>query len=551
VPALHAPDVGDGWDVVIMNPPYVGAKEVTQRLQRWRVDDLRLHYGDVKDLMIHFAGRALELARPGGVVSMIFNDSVFTSTDAQELRRRWFSETSVLTVARTKCFEGKAVNGGVVVTRNAKQVDRPLRWVEGYRKDVADLAESSDPLAFAGERGRMQPAGTIELWSAPGVDYRRLPHRPLFRPSAEALALIDRFEACTGWHDTWSTWDRKNRGGWTLLSNTRALERRVEDLRRTGFYERLRSGDWVLLGLVIEGGQGLATADDRRFLAAVEGTDEAKRNLANQVQFEELTLRHAEATATYHRHLSRGREAALLEVWDAFGAMLRWPRIGAFRIVPSDQVRSRPLSEDERRHGIASGPPFVPFEKGDSSDVVEGHAIGARWWRENPIVIEWTRDAVALLRHRSGQGGARSPRVQNEALWFSDGATWNRVASYFRCRQVPKTAIFSSESPLVRPRVDWLTPTALLALLNSDVIDFLLRTFLGSRMHIEIGDVRRLPLPVLDAGDAAQLSELGREAVAAKSTGDGRQLSEIETEVNLFTRRLYGVDPDAELWVVR
>jgi hypothetical protein len=551
-PILHAPDVTaeGGWDVVIMNPPYVGAKEVSRRLEAWRVDDLRRHYGDVNDLMIHFAWRALQLARPGGVFSMIFNDSIFTSTDAQNLRRHWSSDTAVLTVARTKCFEGKAVNGGVVVGRAAID-DGAVRWVEGYGRDVADLAEASDPISFAADRGRMHPAGTMEVWSAPAVDFRRLPHRPLFRPSAEALALLDRFEACAGWKETWSRWDSRSRSGWTLLSNTRSLERHVEVLRRAGFYDRLKPGDWVLLGLVIEGGQGLATADDRRFLAAVEGTAEAARHITTQERLESLTLRHSEAAHLYGRYLPRGRELALLEVSDAFGAALGWPRIGALRVAPTNEVRSRPLSDEERHDGISSGPHFVPFEKGDSSDLLAGQPIGARWWRRNPLVIDWSRDAVTLLRQRSAAGGARKPYWRNEALWFSEGVTWNRVASYFRCRQVPKTAIFSSESPLVRPRVEWLTPTALLALLNSDIIDFTLRTFLGSRMHIEIGDVRRLPVPVLDLENAERLSDLGEEAVTVKSTGEGRPLADIEDDVNRLVRALYGVSPEVELWVVR
>lgn len=176
----------------------------------------------------------------------------------------------MLTVARTKCFEGKAVNGGVVVARSAASTGGALRWVEGYRKDVADLAGASEPLSFTAQRGRMQPAGTIEVWSAPAGDFRRLPLRPLFRPSAEALALLHRFESCTGLAGHLVEVGPQEPEGWTLLSNTWALDRHVDTLRRTGFYDRLRPGDWVL-GLVIEGWVGLQTGDDRRFLAAVEG----------------------------------------------------------------------------------------------------------------------------------------------------------------------------------------------------------------------------------------------------------------------------------------
>ena len=47
LPAFHAPDVArdGGWDVVIMNPPYVGRKEVAQRFDASYRADLERHYG--------------------------------------------------------------------------------------------------------------------------------------------------------------------------------------------------------------------------------------------------------------------------------------------------------------------------------------------------------------------------------------------------------------------------------------------------------------------------------------------------------------------------
>lgn len=555
VPAVHAPEVAEnsGWDIVIMNPPYVERKAVPRRLPKWRVDDLKRHYGGTADLMILFAQRALQYSRPGGIVSMIFNDSIFTSADAENLRREWFNQHSVLVCARTKCFEGKAVNGGVVVTRvNTSGDEQPLRWVEGYRRPVVDFAEASDKLSFAAEPGRWQPAGELEVFSAPGGEYQRLPHRPLFRPSFEALASLDRFEACRNWADLWSQWDARSRRGWTALSNTRRLGTTIADLQKAGFYDSLDPGDWVLLGLVVEGGQGLATADDKRFLAAVDGTTEADVHRERQQRFEELTLQHDDAADLYRRIAADSdREAALLAVWEQFDDALGWPRVGTFRIAAPDVVRTQPLSEEEREKGIVGGPTFVPFEKGDDSDEIDGHAIGAAWWRDNPVVIDWSRDAVRVLRERARAGGRRSPRIQNEALWFSDGVTWNRVASYLRARQVPNTAIFSSESPTILPRVDWLDAGALLALLNCEVLDFMLRTLLGSRMHVEIGDIRRVPIPVLGEEQDAQLASLAQEASTTKRTGQGRAVEEIEADVNEFVRDLYRIPSDADFWVVR
>src|SRR5262249_44447103 len=149
------------------------------------------------------------------------------------------------------------------------------------------------------------------------------------------------------------------------------------------------------------------------------------------------------------------------------------------RTVPRDSVIARRLSEDEIQSGLVGRQCFVPFEK--TEDATEGG--GTMWRRENPLVIDWSREAVELLRRRARQRERhRKPRLQNEKLWCQGGVTWNSVARYLRARIVPDGAIFGHMTPMVRPIVDWLTPNSLLALLNSSPVDFTVRVFLGSLM---------------------------------------------------------------------
>lgn len=202
----------------------------------------------------------------------------------------------------------------------------------------------------------------------------------------------------------------------------------------------------------------------------------------------------------------------------------------------------------------------MPFEKGDRSQEVVNEDgtvsyVGARWTRDNPLVIDWSRESVRLLRARvRGSSSRRKPYFRNERLWFTEGVTWNSLARYLRARELPPSAIFGHMAPLIRPRSGWMTPEALLAVLNSGPVDFLLRTFVGSLMHIEIGDVRRIPVPVLSNEQSRRLTELARRAIAEKRRADAggpSRLTEVEAEIDAFVRDLYGVPRDAELWVVR
>ena len=114
-------------------------------------------------------------------------------------------------------------------------------------------------------------------------------------------------------------------------------------------------------------------------------------------------------------------------------------------------------------------------------------------------------------------------------------------------RKVPDGAIFGDKTPVIVPQVSWLSTDALLALLNSEVADFLVKTFLGSLMQIEIGDIRRLPIPVLTQEQGNHLEAFAQQGLAAASNGELYD----QTEMDLYCRELYGLDENDELWVTR
>jgi hypothetical protein len=170
-------------------------------------------------------------------------------------------------------------------------------------------------------------------------------------------------------------------------------------------------------------------------------------------------------------------------------------------------------------------------------------------------VIDWSTDAVALLRRRARQiGSYRKPYFRNEHLWGLGGTTWNAVARYLRARVVDEAGLFGHGTPVIRPIVSWLSPAALVAILNANVTDFIVRTFLSSLMNIHLGHIRRMPVPVLTEAQFRDLHDLGSRAIAAKAArdaGEEADLARSEREIDEYVRDLYGIDRDAELWVVR
>jgi len=549
MPRFHAPDVAPygGWDIVIMNPPYLGKKQVAHKVPPRRRLDYSLHHAETNDLMVLFGYRASQLVRTGGVVSMIFNDSVFTSTDSTDLRARIVDRDELLAVARTRCFEGVAVNGGVVVwRRQPSPAGSVVRWVENYRRDTRELAGANDPAEEA-----LSTSGETEVFAVPADVYRKVPGRPLFRPSPAALQLLPFFEAMIpaeiGGRPA------EQRKWWLDLAQQPNVS--SEHVRRL---DGLAPGTVVPLGHCVRGGVGLQTGDDRFFLAAIQGTVAAEDCLNKRRLLIAAIVGDAVAAPIWRGLLEgyRDEEAALVELHEKHEADLQdrklpWPRL--LRVAPRALVRTTPIGEGERLSGISQGPHFLPFEKGDRSGTDdEGRTMAAAWCRENPIVIDWSTPAVAMLRKRAkGLPSHRKPYLRNEGLWGQGGVTWNETASYLRARLMPSGGIFGHMAALMQPVVSWLDSHAFLALLNSDTADFMIRTFLGSRMHIDVGDIRRIPLPVLTPEQASTLSRLGKSAVEAATVREEGSLRHIEREVDLTVRRLYGISEGEQLWVAR
>ncbi len=505
----HA-DAEGGWDIVLMNPPYVGEKHLRKRLGSEFQAALRARDGFSGDLLSHFVLRGIEGIKPGGALSAIVSDTAFTMGSASPVRTALLERTTLFSLAWCRPFAVAAQGGIVTAVRDGGDHAGAIACFDAARGKSLDRVR---PLRIAASR------------------YTKLPGRPFYRPAPAAKVIAKRWDEIDGLDEMWKLVVRRGKADLTAHAAT------------------LEPGQWTLLGTAVLAGQGLATGDDRRFIGLLAGTDAANDALRRQHRIlDELRSDLARATEwrQVKRLIARGMSpdeslAALLD--QKQGADL--PGRKPFRVIDRERCRRSPLTAGERRCGIAGGPHWVPYETSDRS----GSAGGARWVRETPVVLDWGADAVDLLRRRRSEGYKR-PVLRHEELWFRGGVTHNRVASYLRARLMPKNAIFSSESPCYVPTAPWLSEMSLLALLNSPVVEFTLKTFLATRNHIELGHLLRIPVPVPTADERKALEALASAAIdSAKSGGDVP--GEVERELDLLSRDLYGIRRGAKLPVSR
>lgn len=510
---FHHADAKNGWDIVLMNPPYVGEKYLRRRLGDDLHSALKARDGFAGDLLAHFLVRAHEEVGSNGVISAIVSDTTFTMGSMATVRQQLLKEATLVSLAWCRPFKRVAARGGIVtLVRKEPDSEDSVMCYETKRAEL-DIA-----------RGKRVSLSC----------FTRLPGFPLFWPSDAALWIT-------------KNWCGIDELEWLAKTITgRPSRQELAQLARG-----LAPGKWTLLGAAVIAGQGLATGDDRRFVGYVAGSKEARHAVQRQCQLVEVLRTQANSKWSSLRHaIASGRppDAVLLEVLESADPSLLAKLSGRkpFRIVDPSEVRRKPLTAEERQDGIAAGPTWVPYETGDRS---EGGG-GARWCRDNPVVIDWSDAAVNLLRLRA-KDGPKKPVMRHEELWFTGGVTHNRVTSFLKARLLSEDAIFSSESPCYRSAAPWLSDIALLAILNSPVIEFILKTFLATRNHVEVGHVRQLPIPVLTGSQLIELEELGSAALEAASGDQAGELAEIEAALDFSTRRLYGVPKRSRLPIAR
>lgn len=133
-----------GFDIAIANPPYVRQEKIKDQK-----DDLKPHYPETftgtADLYVYFYERALQLLRPGGVLSYISSNSFLNSSFGEKLRCHLASTTQILVLidfAETGVFTAITEPCILVLKKGSvpKHRIRTLKWDESQRPErIAEI----------------------------------------------------------------------------------------------------------------------------------------------------------------------------------------------------------------------------------------------------------------------------------------------------------------------------------------------------------------------------------------------------------------------------
>ena len=268
--------------------------------------------------------------------------------------------------------------------------------------------------------------------------------------------------------------------------------KKLEDYRKS-----LKPGDITLLGLITEGGQGLATGNNGKYIGVLEGTKWAEK--VRKERPEKLwrfiqnkrpkELSHLKSKQEVKNFLNNLSEKEIRKLFDNFKEKYGRDIFGQgwlYRIVSKDEIADiDKLSDDEKLNGIKGERTFVPYDKGDKE--------GNRWYAPTPYYIDWSRKNVKFLKENSGKKGIGMPVVRNSQFYFREGFCWTDVNSTYLKARIKQKGIYDVLTMslfTITSIPDWY----FVCLINSKFISEYVADFINSTSHFQINDARQLPI---------------------------------------------------------
>jgi hypothetical protein len=312
------PEAACGFDAFLGNPPYISTH--TSSAETWR-NALEKRAGYLEDLYVHFTDLGFQLLRPGGRFGFIVSDTFFTL--ASKARMRVMLQTHGLDIIGQCDPFDATVDAAIFVackaTPNFPVDGKETLFVQARPRKVANEKPTkpekdlptlksirelkfSDATKLAGGAGEVQHGehGCLRFHRVPSALWRDAHKRVFFEPRPGTLRLFEKFnEPVKKLAGEW----------WERIETSQKFADNHADI--SAYHKTLKPGDVTLVGLIAEGGQGLATANNARFLGYLQGTPQAEKIKARRDEWTKRWLADVEIKPAFLGLLAKnGGDAA-------------------------------------------------------------------------------------------------------------------------------------------------------------------------------------------------------------------------------------------------
>ncbi len=275
------PDADAGFDVVLGNPPYISTHTSMGDAARKAIE---YRFGYLDDLYVHFTDLGFRLLRTGGTFGFIVSDTFFTLASKQRMRDL-LQKNVLFRLGQCDPFDATVDAAIFVACKDAPPREgHPLLFVQARPRRLADnqmsrpdealpLLPPAENLALpeSADGTRHGEFQTLRLHQVPAALFADAHKGVFFEPRPATLELFRRFNEPV--KRLVAEWWPKIETSAKFADNRAAI---------AAYHQTLKPGDVTLVGLIAEGGQGMRTANNARFLGYLDGTPQAEAILAKR-----------------------------------------------------------------------------------------------------------------------------------------------------------------------------------------------------------------------------------------------------------------------------
>ena len=492
-----------GFDIVIGNPPYVSTKGRTDEEK----ENLDRAFGFVDDLYHHFIICGFNLTKEGGIQSMITSDTYFATLTKTALRKKFLSYSML-----------QIVHWGHDIFEDALVSTATFFCQKCYR--------DNNIFTFYDVKGKKKIADGTK-YEINQKDYSKSINGCFYVPTPLCLGINSLLA------------DKHNslmKEWWNKIDTSKKIAKNEFNLNK--YRVSLKPGDVTLIGLVTDGGQGMATGDNGKFVGVKAGTKQSARIIESRPQ------KLAEVNRKYNLHQVLPREEK--EIWTLFDSLKAqfgnkiFGQGYVYRIV-SDQLLAdiTSLSDFDKEHGISGNKTYVPYDKGDKE--------GNKWYIENPFVIDWSKENVHYLKT------SPKSRYQGYTFYFKEGFCWNNNLNerYYNIKCKEKKAGIHDVASMSLFQLTTKVPAYyLVTLINSSLCGYFYRMFLNNTVNVQVNDLRMLPIIVPSKEQLTECKALFNDAIETQKAFFNQKISpaerdsrllDIQNDVDKFAFEIYGL----------
>ena len=494
------------FDAVIGNPPYVGTKKRSAADKK----SLEEEFGFADDLYNHFFFKGIDLLKEGGSLAYITSKTFWTIQSKKNLRDLLLSQTINYIFDTANPFESAMVDTAITSIRKTKvEAHNIIKFLDGS----TNLLEPKD----------------FEIEQS---SYINTQNTVIFKPTEMNLKIHNLYaKIVQQLHNEW----------WDKISTSRKIEQNKTSLEE--YRNNLKPGDITLLGCLTEGGQGLATANNGKYIAVRKSTKWAEnilktrpKKLKNAINKYNITTTDLNGFSNPEQLLNELDEYQIAELFDSLKEKYGRDIFGQgylYRIInDKDVVDVDSLTEDEKTNGIFTEKNhYVPYDKGDKD--------GNRWFLETPFAIAWSKENVSYLKTDP------RARYQGYTYFFKEGFCWSDInTTYLKCRAKQKS-INDVKSMSLYGLSDQVPEYYIISIINSKFMSQYVDDFVNNTQTFQINDARQLPIVVPSPAKLQELLPLFQKAVLIKKSGNTSQedntraLKLIEDNIEDIIREIY------------